>query len=153
PSCNQFHGIYIATGYATVQNNIVWDVGGYGIHLWHAATHVTVANNDVDHCRQGGILVGAGDAPGGVTNDYTMVSNNIVRDNATWGIREYGATGPNNRYLNNDVYNNPTPYALLTGVQSGGISANPLYTTYNSAGGGDYHVQAGSPVIDAGTSI
>jgi hypothetical protein len=78
---------------------------------------------------QGGITVGAGDAPGGVTANNMLVTNNVVvyngSDASGAGILEAGATGPNNLYGNNVVFGNPTPVSLLTGSASNTIVADP----------------------------
>jgi hypothetical protein len=49
---------------------------------------------------------GDGANNGDVPADNFVVSNNIVIDNGQHGIHEGGATGPNNEYLNNILWNN-----------------------------------------------
>ena len=100
--CRAIQGINVNTP-GTVANNIVYRVAFAGIHLWHDATNVIVANNTVS-ASHSGIVVGGGDyyyttGP----NDHTHVSNNIVYDNKN-GISERGATGKNNTYHNNLVF-------------------------------------------------
>ena len=151
-SCNTVQGIYLSNSGGTTANNIVFAVSAWGIQMWHAATNATIVNNTVFNCY-GGIIVGAGDSPGGVTADNTLVANNIVYKNSGYGIYEYGATGIHNRYLNNLVTGNPTEIALLNGLSaSATVTADPQFTNYQANGTGDYHLQSTSPAINAGTS-
>ena len=157
------HGIYHANLRGHVWNNLVYRCEGWGIHMWHAANQVTVANNTVFNNNYGGILVGDGDDPGGfpagVVNDYTVVSNNIVYQNGLnpaasgYGIEEYGNTGPNNQYLNNLVYQNgPANWNLQNGiVPVASITAVPQFVNYQADGSGNYQLQPGSPDIATGT--
>ncbi|MET0857971.1 MAG: right-handed parallel beta-helix repeat-containing protein, partial [Telluria sp.] len=45
--CSGVHGIYVANLRAKVYDNIVYRASSWGIHLWHAADEVLVANNTV----------------------------------------------------------------------------------------------------------
>lgn len=166
-SCqNLVQGIYVATSDNTVTNNIVFNVSGYGIHAYHNPNNNAIANNDIDHAGESGIIVGAdGGSDGGVrhTAMNNIVSNNISRDNGLngdgqgYGIQEYTAEGPvgYNSYLDNDLFNNNArthdqdhnPY-VSSDTDHGEITADPLYANY---GGTDYHLRHGSPAVDAGT--
>ena len=162
----QVHGIYYGSEGGHIYNNIVYRTQGWGIHLWHAASNITISNNTVFDNNQGGILVGAGDypCPQCATDDYTIVTNNIVvynlannLDGSTiggFGIIENGLTGTHNIYNNNLVYGNQAgSFSLQNGLIPGpSIAADPLFVNYQPDGSGDYHLQAGSPAIDAGTS-
>ncbi|MBU6414829.1 fibronectin type III domain-containing protein [Patescibacteria group bacterium] len=160
--CNLAHGVYHSNLRGHVENNIVYKNAAWGIHLWHAANNVVVSNNlsfnngattDLGNTLGGGMVVGAGDSPGGVTIDNTTVSNNIVRNNRGMAIREYGNTGSGNRFFNNILFGNSYNVLMLqTGTQSGTLFADPLMVNFQINGGGDYHSQSGSPVIDAGTT-
>jgi hypothetical protein len=169
PSCGQFRhdyiqGIYQANAGGHIDHNIVANSCGFGIHLWHAATHASITNNTVVGNKAGGILIGSGDAPcstvgcpGG--NDYTLVSNNIVAVNGNsasggWGIaersQEPGRTGIHNNYSNNLSFENLSgdfsmPQTIpckncVTGM-------DPRFVSFSS---GDYHLRAGSPAIGTG---
>ncbi|MFL6437847.1 MAG: choice-of-anchor Q domain-containing protein [Terriglobales bacterium] len=159
------HGIYHANLRGHIWNNLVYRCEGWGIHTWHAANQVTIANNTVFNNNYGGILIGDGDDyspfPGPVVNDYTIVSNNIVYSNGLnpaasgYGIEEYGLTGTHNQYLNNLVYQNgPADWNLQNGNTAvGTINANPQFVNYQPDGSGNYHLQSMSPAIGAGTSV
>jgi parallel beta helix pectate lyase-like protein len=154
--CTTIQGIYHAMAGGRIQNNIVHNVAGWGIHFWHAARGVTVSHNLVFGNAGGGITVGAGDAPGGVIADEFVVSNNIVRNNP-YGIIEFETSGSrqlgwNNVYLNNLVYQNATALRLVHGRQAGTIHADPLMVAFRVDGSGDYHLQSSSPALDAATA-
>lgn len=160
--CNLAQGVYHANLRGHVENNIAYRISAWGIHLWHAANNVVISNNlsfnngattDLGNTLGGGIVVGAGDSPGGITLDNTTVSNNIVRNNRGMAIREYGNTGSGNRYFNNILFGNSYNVLMLqTGTQSGTLAVDPLMVNFQANGGGDYHLQASSPAIDAGTT-
>ena len=142
-------GIYMANPYGVVVNNIVYNVQSYDICLWHAATNVTIANNLIWGSGDGGILVGANST----TADYSIVTNNISINNPGSGIREYGQVGTHNTYSNNVTYGNSSgDYTMLVGVPQNKITANAQFVNYKADGSGDYHLSAGSPCIDSGTS-
>jgi parallel beta-helix repeat protein len=164
----QVHGIYVSTSGNTVTNNIVRAAVGYGIHLYHDPNDNVIANNDVDHSGEGGILVGAdGDTVDGVrhTASRNLIANNISRDNGRndapgyssdgFGIREYGLEGPtnDNRYLANDLFNNPRGWHNAfdsSDTDLGQMSNDPLYVDYAHE---NYHLQPTSPAIDAGVAV
>ena len=153
--CPRVHGIYHANQGGHVWNNIAFDNPGYGIHLWHAPANVVVANNLAFHNGDGGITVGAGDAPGGVTADDMIVTNNILLDNgilgAGWAIVESGRIGAHNQYSNNIIWGNRRGIALEHGRDFGTINADPRLVHYTNNGSGDYRLAGGSPAIAAGT--
>ncbi|QRK11773.1 right-handed parallel beta-helix repeat-containing protein [Archangium violaceum] len=155
-------GIYHSIDGGHVMNNIAFRVSGYGIHLWHAATDVTISNNTVFNNAKGGILFGAGDSPGGVIADNMVVTNNIAVNNGDYGIREYGYAvpdqiGTNNKIHNNLVYNNNTNISTIKaqalGNVQGNITANPQFVSYTGDETGSYHLQSTSPAINSGTSL
>jgi hypothetical protein len=148
------HGIYeIASG--TVANNVVYDVCGTGIQLWHDAHDMVIVNNTVYGSRNGGIMVGAGDrgiGGGGLSaraGDYVTVVNNIVVD-SEYGLWEYGRTGVHNVYLDNLVYDNAVDDVLLLNglVDTGTIVASPGFVDATAA---DFRLAAGSRAIDSGS--
>lgn len=149
--CNRVQGLYHSIRGGTISNNIVWHVSGFGIHTWHAPQDLVITNNLVFDSGRGGIIVGAGDSPGGVIADNFLVANNIIVYNAL-GILEYGATGEHNRYVGNLVYQNAGgDFSLQNGlVDEGTIVAEPLFVDWQLDGSGDYHLVPGSPAIDAG---
>ncbi len=157
--CDKTHGIYQANKGGNVLNNISYRNAAWGIHLNHNPGNGVVANNLVYQNGRGGITL-SGDSTAGYICDNETVANNLVISNGGFAgrgfsqaIREYSATGPNNKFLNNLIYGNAdNSISLLTGTQSGTLTSNPQLVNYQADGKGDYHLQSGSPAIDAGTS-
>ena len=165
-------------GYSTrVWNNIIYRNESDGITSWHCATQMVLVNNDSFENGKTGILVGADDT--GCTNNNSVINNNILvhngyHDYCTYsdpsqcsgnhsgkgGILETGVTGPNNKYWNNLSYENQyngvqdDAIHLQTGTQQNSLTGiDPLFVNYQADGSGDYHLQATSPAIGAGTSM
>jgi hypothetical protein len=159
--CNGVQGIYHANLRGHVYNNIVYRVSAYGIHLWHAANNVVIANNTVfangSGRMGGGIVIGAGDAPGGIVLNNTKVINNIVYNNPAASIMEYcykgqNCIGPNNTVANNLVYGNGRGISLRVGTAKGTITADPRFVNYQANGTGNYRLTSASPAINKGLS-
>jgi hypothetical protein len=81
--CNGVHGIYSSTPRGRSYNNNVYRASAWGIHLWHAASDVTIAHNTVfangAAAVGGGIVIGAGDAPAGAVLNHTRVVTRPAR--------------------------------------------------------------------------
>src|SRR4029077_2191395 len=124
PGGHQASGLYAQIPYSVIANNIVINAG-YAIQSWHAASHVTVYGNTVVNNLRA-ITVGAGDSPGGVINDYSLVQNNIIYNSTNTAIAETGRTGPHNQYLNNLIFGRNTNISLNNGLRATGtIYADP----------------------------
>jgi hypothetical protein len=169
PQCGQLHhnyiqGIYQANAGGHIDHNIVVNSCGFGIHLWHAATHATITNNTVIENKAGGILVGSGDAPCSTSgcpggNDYTIVSSNLVAFNGNetsggWGLgetsQEPGRTGIHNEYSHNLSFRNFTgDFYLPKSIpcKECVVGIDPRFVSVSA---GDYRLAAGSPAIGAG---
>jgi hypothetical protein len=111
-------GIYEAVPYGIVANNIVINAG-YAIQCWHNAHHETISGNILANNLRG-ITVGAGDAPGGISNDYTVVKDNVIVGSLSWAIAESGETGRHNTYTDNMLFNNPSGITLENGLAATG---------------------------------
>jgi hypothetical protein len=148
-SCATQQGIYISEPDSYVANNLVSGIGAVGIHQWHGATRSTIVNNTVFNCVWG-VLPGSGDSgtlAAGSQDNY--IANNIVVNNKTHGIHEYGKTS-RNTYVNNIIFNNPTNIMSASGNKiSGTINKDPMFINYKADGSGDYHVLANSPAVDS----
>lgn len=150
PGCNFVQGIYISTS-GSAKYNLVHNIGGAAIQMWHDANNVIVNNNTVVASTTG-ILVGGGDfyhSKG--PNDFTAVYNNIVFDNK-YGITEKGSTGLNNTYRNNLVYlSSAADWQLRNGLKhSGTISKAPNFLRYIKKGEADFRLRSDSPAIGKG---
>jgi uncharacterized protein DUF1565 len=170
--CLETHGIYIGGPGVTVTNNVISNAVSWGIQFFGNTCHEVASNNTIFHNYQGGIIVSAGWVNSGICNngnspynDYTAVNNNIVVNNGidgggAHGIEEFGNNriGSHNTYNNNlSVGNRPddSVYLIGGGPTSNNISVgstSSIFVNYRDDGSGDYHLQAGSPAIDAGTA-
>jgi parallel beta-helix repeat protein len=150
-ACALFFGIYINTADSKVQNNLVYNVSEAGVRLWHDAARNTVSNNTVFNTGIGVLVGGDGGYISVAPNDYTKVSNNILVDNARYGVQELGSTGTHNTYTNNIVFRAGTyTFFLNNGLVSTGTKAvDPLLANYVKTGGGDYRPLATSPAVNA----
>ncbi|RKH60592.1 DUF1565 domain-containing protein [Corallococcus llansteffanensis] len=146
-TCSKIQNIYISTR-ATVTNNLSYNnPGGGGIHLWHDANHVTIANNTVVNTWMGIIVGGGGYYETTGPADYVDVSNNIVYSN-DYGVSLQGQTGSHNTYTNNLVNQN-SEYDFSPGViHTGTVTGAPQFV--NQAGG-NFHLASNSPAINAGS--
>jgi hypothetical protein len=163
-SCGLTHGIYYASpGAGSIVNNVLYHNSGWGIHLYHCAKDIIIANNTVMTSGHSGILIGSYDDCGGLYGSGNIVANNIVT-NSTAGCIEENNSGRtcNNTFRNNTCYSNAgnNGISLLPacggGAQStatGTLTTNPLFVNYQANGSGDYHLQAGSPSVDSGTTL
>jgi parallel beta-helix repeat protein len=161
-ACNGVHGIYSSNARGRIANNIVYRNAAYGIHLWHAADEVLIANNTVFQNgvkgMGGGILLGTGDSPRRLVLNHTRVVNNIVYKNPGWGIVEYcypghSCIGASNTIANNLVYGNGTGISLRVGKATGTIVADPQFLNYQADGSGDYRLRHTSPALSRGPAI
>ena len=97
-----------------------------------------IANNVIH--KGGGIFLQRSD-------DRTTIINNIITE-SNQGIESWSGDF---EIFNNNLWNNLVNYIEIpnqTGI-NGNISENPMFV---DADGGDYHLQPGSPCIDAGTN-
>lgn len=161
-ACNGVHGIYSSNRGGRIANNMVYRASSFGIHLWHAATRVIVANNTVfangSATMGGGIVLGNGDSPGKPMLNHTKVVNNIVYDNPGVSIKEFcytghDCTGADNIFLNNLVFKNGAPMSLRRGRARNTISADPAFENYRQDGSGNYRLSAQSPARGKGADL
>jgi parallel beta-helix repeat protein len=157
--CLGVQGIYSSNLRGKILNNIVYRASAFGIHLWHAANNVTIANNTIfnngSSTMGGGLVFGTGDAPGGIVLDNSKIINNIVFNNPLASISTYcysgeNCIGANNIVANNLVYGNGKGITLKRGTATGTISADPQFINYQVSTSGDFHLKSTSPAINKG---
>jgi len=152
--------------YLNISGNTADDFGG-GIYIWGSTSdpiirYVVIANNTaISHggvdCAAGAPVFDhvtvAGNNPGGLffdTNGYPLVINSIVAYNFDFSIRVEGNSFENTTIAvgYSDI---PYPIQLIgyayVDLLGGVIDGNPLFVDiFND----DFHLQPGSPCIDAG---
>lgn len=157
-ACEYVQGIYPSGAGDVVVNNISYDNSGSGITFNHNSAGATISNNLCFANGNHGISISSG----GGSGDNFVITNNITRDNAMFGVNVHSdANGPDNQYRNNLFDGNGKgTYGLDNSAgnwtppnTSGTVSADPDFVNYQSDESGDYHLAAGSPAIDAGTSL
>lgn len=142
-------GIYItvvdgSTYSPIIRNNLIYDTTATmenGIEVYAASTGSTASpiiyHNTIDGCTQDGIYI----------REETIQSAHDIKYNIITNFGQYGINNdlsfPGNPVIEyNDLYGNSTNYNNCSGTND--ISLDPSYV-----GGGDYHLQPGSPCIDA----
>ena len=135
----------------TITNNVIVSNTDKGIMVSDGVYDLKVVNNTIVSNRNEGIL-----AWGTIT--VPLLRNNIIASNGYCGIA--AAAGAQFQVIDhNDVWQNGGGggnYCDYGGAVNppapgpGDISADPLFV---DAANGDYHLQADSPCIDAGTSV
>lgn len=149
--CKYIQGIYMGTT-GNVKNNVVHGIGNWGIHLWHDARRINIANNTIARSG-GGITVGGGGFHHITVTDYVNVSNNIVYGNDK-GISEQGSNGTHNTYTNNLLfangkYNTPSLSAASRLNESATYNVDPRFV---DLAGNDYRVLSTSKAVNNGSA-
>jgi hypothetical protein len=149
------HGIYVTQRLGLVANNISYGSTGFGIQCWHACNDMVVVNNLVFDNDEGGIVIGGEydeETGEGGTVDNSLVANNVVVRNGREGIREGGRSGPDNRFVNNLLWDNELDEILIdSGEETGTMVEDPQFLNFRLDGSGDYRLDASSPAVDSGT--
>lgn len=146
--CPLLHGIYQANREGRIQNNIVYNVTHAGIHLWHGATAIVIANNLVWDTAVG-ILIGGQN----VRKDDNVVTNNILLYNRI-GIQEFGSNfGDDNVYIANLLHDNATDFDMRNGEPTDSIFDPAQMVDFRRDGTGDYRLLRSSPGVDGGTDL
>lgn len=152
PGGHQASAIAMMLPYGIVANNIVMNCGD-AIEAWHAATNTVFFGNVVLNSGRG-LSMGAGDSPGGITNNNSIVQNNIIVNGSGPAIIETGGTGTNNVYKDNLVFGGNTSIQLSNGLKATGtITANPMFVNNTGTASGDYRLQSNSPARGAGLAL
>ncbi len=153
--CSGFHtvhGIYPVNNSPVVINNLVVHTRNYGVQLYHCANHALVINNTVVTAGESGILNG-NDPSCGTNNVGSILSNNVLTNNGNYGFRDDSGNVSGGVYSNNlEFGNSDGNYVASSGTVTNNVSADPKYVNGTGTHNGDYHLQSGSPAIDAGTS-
>jgi len=166
--CNQDQGIYVGGGTApVVQDNILFELWqGYALHLNSESNlqNGVFANNTVFNVgdNTGG---GSGSASGGpmVLDCYATCSGNFFTNNIFYNtqgvpycfreVQESGATIGANTFSHNLLNSCGTTLFVNGNNDVNTTTDNPMFVSYTGDQSGDYHLQAASPAVGAGTSL
>jgi hypothetical protein len=159
--CNQMQGIYVNGGNnGRLQSNILFEIWqGFAVQFdsgtpsgWSVANNTIFNGGDSGHSSGGGIYFNCHFA--GVC-DKNNVNNNIianVQDVCIQQPQDTGTWGSNNLFSNNDEYSCGANYITQSSKHINIVSSDPKFVKYTGDSTGDYHLQATSPAINAGTS-
>lgn len=159
------HGIYLHGYYSIVQNNLIYNVSGTGVHLYSYGSghpnqepwHSIISNNTIFRCSHG--ITAMADRNGFA--DYNEIRNNIIAfivsgDTAGRGIYQ-SSLDPARTYGTHNIIDHNLiwctscdRYSGLSGTND--INANPQFINYQADGTGDYHLRSTSPAVKGGTS-
>jgi hypothetical protein len=172
--CNWDGTAHVVTNCRFINNtSVTGDGGGMYNHAYVSSTvtNCTFIGNSASYMRGGGLWTyfapstftvtnctfsgNSADIGGGMWNSYSLV---VVKNCILWGntatssgneMHTQGSDVPTISYSDiNGCGGSGGGWDSTLGTDGGGnIDADPLFV-----GGGDYHLQAGSPCIDAGTS-
>jgi hypothetical protein len=148
------HGIYVAAGDSfiginnIIRNNYISGPTGYGIHIYDEAkrhgdpiktiANIIVENNFIKKSqKRAGILVAAGP---GTRIDKVIIRNNVLVDNAAYGIGTYynGSGVRDIRIFNNTVYKSGLASIGIGSDITGVVIKNNIIDNTNSEA--KYHI-------------
>jgi hypothetical protein len=135
---------FINVSSPTIANNVFLNNPCRAIDMTLPAGSFPMVINNTIVGNSGGIRVDAR-----IPTSQQIYENNILVNNTVGLQVDFGSTANDPTWKNNDVFGNTTEYsgiADLTGT-TGNISMDPLFV---NLAGSDFHLQAGSPAIDAG---
>ena len=101
------HGIYVSGCNNTIEKTTIYNISGYGIHVYNGYSGKTADNNIIRKNRVSAVgLAGGGERAGILlsSGSNNVAYNNIVFSNPV-GIRAYDGSGGGKIY-NNTAYNN-----------------------------------------------
>ena len=114
---------------------------GSALHLQHFHDICLVRPSEAPF-----LVIGAGDSPHGVTNDYSLVQNNIIYNSARTAIAESGKTGQHNKYIDNLIYCGNIDISLNNGLRAmGTVNADPKFVNNTGTAAGNYQLLGNSP--------
>lgn len=148
--------LYDAAGHSTITNNLIFNGSGACIESFHDSDAAVIANNTMFNCQWG---IDA--EPGGAFHLLTTPDNFKFVNNLIYNVNKYCIiliTGTNNLVSNNlvNTCNTFTGFGTYS-FSAGNAAANeilgaPVFVNNTGDVNGDYHEQASSPSVDAGTA-
>ena len=173
-SASSGYGFYINGSDHLIERCRIYHNGGYGIHAFRSgggADRITIRYNEIydnsvlSTMLTAGVIVSSGSGHkvyGNIVRNekrvaiqvYDTCGDCVVYNNTVYGS-QYGTyiTGTRTILKNNIFFQNSGGNILNDGVgtiQSNNLTSNPLFVDASS---GDFHIQSGSPAIDAGITL
>lgn len=140
---------------ALLFNNLIHDNSNRGIRISNGAQRARIVNNTIVGNSNRGIAIGGANADNQAPTGAT-VRNNIVQDNSNVSISIeegppsalVGYSGNFNLVFYPDLADQTKTYRPTTIVGANDVNSDALFV---DRAGGDFHLRAESPAIDAGT--
>ena len=146
------HGLYIYNGPYTITNNIFYNqAAGWNIQTSPGSHDISILENTLiggANPQKDGCLILWGQ------NTNVTIQNNIFYNGRNYAMDNYATTQSGSLFDHNLVYGSPSG---IIGSIGGSIAetnnlmnVNPILTAPAT---NDYHLQSGSPAIDAGAAV
>ena len=146
------HGLYIYNGPYTITNNIFYNqAAGWNIQTSPGSHDISILENTLiggANPQKDGCLILWGQ------NTNVTIQNNIFYNGTNYAMDNYQTTQSGSLFDHNVVYGSPSG---IVGSIGGSLTetnnlmnVNPLLTAPAT---NDYHLQSGSPAIDAGAAV
>ena len=152
---NSSTGIYYYpfSGGATIVQNLVANNLGIGVSWGNVAGPIVLVGNTISNNNAGYYGGGASELNAYPINGSVTIQNNLIVATGDWAALDCQYSATPAAFTNNDVFSAEgvayySPCPDQTG-SAGNISADPLFADLLS---GNYHIQEGSPAIDAGVN-
>lgn len=151
--CGYIQGLYHSSN-GKIINNVVYATST-GINMGHDDHDILVMNNTVFGNGGYGVYYGGCKEAynHGCPTSGIQVHNNIIYNNRGGISGPVTAEDVGNNVSKNLIYANSNNFDLASPSKStatGIISSDPLFVSYISGGGGDYHLRSNSPVVNKG---
>jgi hypothetical protein len=167
PGCFNYYGMYIMTQQSIIQNNVIINTAGYGIHAYSSPCQTVISNNTIIRTEKTNIIVGGGDCGNGVPSGNVTVSNNILgtssngEANLTIGVPGGSGVGSSGHgvLVSNNIFSGGAggqiqivPSNFTTVVNSKTEAPTTTFVNYTGGNNDDFHLKAGSVAIGAGAT-
>jgi parallel beta-helix repeat protein len=134
------HDSTVSINNVVIRNNVVFNNADAGILIkYEPISNIQIYNNTI-YSNAGGILIFT-------AIDHLEIVNNIFASNRDGHIEISGNL--TNSTITHNLYDQPANVGSGT-TDAHPVFGNPLFVNANS---GDFHLQAGSPAIDAGLDV
>jgi parallel beta-helix repeat protein len=138
--CNQTHGVYVSTSNNIIKDNIIFDNGDLGIHVYGSNPSNNFVANNIVFGNWRGIVIGGTAAPA----TGNCIQDNILYKNLDVGMYETARIGVNS-ISNNLNYLNGKDWGLTNDKAVNTLAADPQFIDFTGTPTGDYRLKSTSP--------